>query len=108
MSEACRIVIHQIAPGQYDVGAPMKYKEVCYDMLRDAAVVIERQPSHVFNPNVITLIITMSMAGVVDVSAPLPPIGKCSEMLVKAKDLIERFNDDAAPVMRAFSDKLVA
>ncbi len=108
MSEACRIVIHQVSPGEYDVGAPMKHKHVCYNMLADAATVIERQPSHVFQAGTRTLIITMSMAGTVDVGAPLPPIGKCVEMLAKARDLIERFDDDAAPVMRAFSNKLVA
>lgn len=100
--EACRIVIHERAPGIVDVGAPMKHKDLCYDILRDAGAVIRHTADHAFEPGRDKIVIVMSMAGVVDVAAPLPPRDVCQRMLIAARDVIERFNDDSAPPMRPF------
>jgi hypothetical protein len=107
MTEACRIGIHCTAPGVVDVGAPMKYKEVCYDMLRDARFVIERTGDEHFFPGVSTLTIVMDMSGRVDVGAPLPERHLAYLWLEKARDVIERFNDDSAPAMRPFNSAVM-
>ena len=36
MSEACRIIITQEPSGLLSVSAPMKHKELCYEILRAA------------------------------------------------------------------------
>lgn len=105
--EACRIVILLRNPGVVDVAAPMKHKQVCYDMLYDARRVMERTPDSVFRSMPVAegvrIVIVMSMAGVVDVSAPLPHRELCYKMLADARVVIERFNDAEAPPMRPFS-----
>ena len=91
--EACRIGIHWIAQGIVDVGAPMKHKQLCYDMLRDAAKVIERTPEHFFRLGIVKMAIVMDMTGRVDVSAPLPLRPLALAWLKEAKKVIERYND---------------
>lgn len=103
MTEACRIGIHCTSPGVVDVGAPMKYKDLCYDMLKDAKAVIERTGDEHFWPGVTSIAIIMDMTGRVDVSAPLPERHLAYLWLQKARDVIERFNDDAAPELRPFN-----
>jgi hypothetical protein len=105
--EACRVVIQERAPGVFDVGAPMKHKPLCYDILKDAGIVIASTSEQHFHTRQGTLTIVMGISGMVNVAAPLPPREKCYLMLRHAKDIIERFDDDRAPVMRAFSDQLV-
>lgn len=105
--EACRIVIQEIAPGVFDVGAPMKHKELCYDILVDAASVIERTHMAYTDPLQKVLTIVMDMTGRVDVAAPMPPHAKCEAMLKSARSIIERYDDAQAPVMRAFSERLM-
>lgn len=93
--------------GVIDVGAPMKHKEICYDILRDAAKVIDATAEQHFRLGVRTLTLVMGMSGTVDVAAPLPPRVLCAKMLEVAKHIIERFDDEAAPEMRPFSDVLM-
>lgn len=102
--EACRIGIHLKAPGVVDVGAPMKHKDLCYEMLRDARTVMDATPDHAFQRGVTAVVIVLDMTGRVDIGAPLPPRGLAEQSLVLARDIIERYNDDAAPVLRPFSD----
>lgn len=105
--DACQIVILRRADGAVDVGAPMKHKDLCYDILADARTVIERLRDQHFSPVVKQLGIVMDMRGVVDVAAPLPPRELCYVMLEQGRDVIERYNDDAAPPMRAFPAALM-
>ena len=102
--EACRIGILLRAPGVVDVGAPMKHKHLCYDMLKDARSVIAATEDHFFSDGVTKITLVMDMTGRVDVAAPLPPRQIAYRMLADARDVIERFNDEKAPEMRAFSD----
>jgi hypothetical protein len=51
--------------------------------------------------------VVMGQSGSIDVSAPLPPRELAMLMLDRAKEVIERFNDDKAPEMRAFTDKVM-
>lgn len=106
MSEACRIVILLRAPGVVDVAAPMKHKDLCYNLLRDAAVVMKRTPDHLFRVGIERVVIVMSMAGVVDVAAPLPSRELCAAMLKLGRDVIERYDDATAPPMKAFPDAI--
>ena len=111
--EACRIGIKYKGIGfnhaqVVDVGAPMKHKELCYDMLRDAKAVIAATPEHIFQLGVVDIAIVMDMTGRVDVSAPLPPRRLANLWLESARDLIERYNDDSEPQMRAFSEAVMA
>lgn len=105
--DACRIGIHYKAPGAVDVGAPMKYKEVCYDMLKEARAVIERTEDQHFKPGINTMTIVMDMTGRVDVGAPLPERHFAYQWLALARDVIERFNDDAAPELRPFNSAVM-
>jgi hypothetical protein len=108
IEEACRIVVVLRGPGAVDVGAPMRHKDLCYDILKDARSVIERSGDEVFLSTAeCRIIITMSMQGLVDVSAPLPNRELCYQMLKNAKDVIERYDDDSAPAMRAFDGAMV-
>ena len=100
--EACRIGIHRKSDTAFDVGAPMKHKELCYEILRDAAAVAAAtEPQHV-KPGLKQWVIVMDMTGRVDVSAPVP--ADYPVWIAAARDMIERFNDDSAPAMRPFSD----
>lgn len=75
-----------------NVSAPMKYKALCYDILRDAKRVIELTPDvNFFNPGR-TLVITMNMTGLVDVAAPLPKREWCEMALKAARLVIEEFD----------------
>ena len=105
--EACRIVITEVVNGQYDVGAPMKHKDLCYEIIRDARVVIRLSPDTCFHAAQKTLTIMMDMRGVIDVTAPLPSRDKCEALLRGGRMMIEKYNDDQAPVLRAFSGQLV-
>lgn len=105
--EACRIVILETAPNVFDVGAPMKHKDICYDILEDASYVIARSHDSCFHPAQNCLTIVMDMTGRVDVAAPLPPREKCEVMLASAVNTIARYDDAQAPVMRPFSEKLM-
>jgi hypothetical protein len=80
----------------------MKHKSLCYDMLRDASRVIDDTDEDHFSPGVAALTLVMDMTGTVDVIAPLPPRAMSQKMLVLAKEVIERYNDDSAPPLRAF------
>lgn len=100
--EACRIGIHRKSATAFDVGAPMKHKDLCYDMLRDAAVVAAAtEPQHC-KPGLAQWAIVLDMTGRVDVSAPVP--ADYPLWIAAARDRIERFNDDKAPELRPFSD----
>lgn len=105
--EACRIVACKNEQGVIDVGAPMKHKQICYEILADAARVIEATSDQHFSRFASCLTIVMGQSGVVDVAAPLPPRALCAVMLIEAKRLIEQFDDAQAPVLRPFSDKLM-
>ena len=109
-AEACRIGILLRAPGVVDVGAPMKHKGLCYEILREARHVIHRTPAPVFNEQLVhpgaSIIITMDMTGLVDVSAPLPQRDLCGRMLDLAKVVIERYDDAEAPALRPFASVL--
>lgn len=101
--EACRIGIHHLGGDAVDVGAPMKHKPLCYEILADALLVMKGTPDRAFTPGVNSISIVMDMTGRVDVSAPLPPREIAYLWLKNAKDVIERYNDDRAPEMRAFN-----
>lgn len=101
--EACRIGIVLRAPGVVDVGAPMRHKELCYEILADARKVLEGTPDFAFQSDVTVITIVMDMSGCVDVAAPLPPREMAYRMLSDASDVIERFNDDKAPELRSFN-----
>ena len=103
MTEACRIGIHHIGGNEVDVGAPMQHKKLCYEILRDAKAVIMRTGNQFFKSGVNTMTIIMDMGGRVDMAAPLPERETALLWLEKAKDVIERYNDDSAPEMRAFN-----
>jgi hypothetical protein len=105
--EACRVVMTLTDAGVIDVGAPMKHKPLCYEILADAARVIEATPEQHFRLGIRTLTIVMGQNGVVDVAAPLPPRVLCVKMLETAKHIIERFDDESAPEMRPFADVLM-
>jgi len=101
--EACRIGIHYKSPGVVDVGAPMKHKELCYEMLEEAAAVIERTEAQHFKPGLNTMTIVMNMTGRVDVAAPLPERHLAAQWLALARNVIERFDDASAPELRPFN-----
>lgn len=103
MTEACRIGILLRAPGVVDVGAPMKHKPLCYEMLADARQVLERTPDEAFKLGVAVVTVVMDMSGRVDVAAPLPPREMAYRMLADARDVIERYDDDKAPELRPFN-----
>lgn len=105
--EACRIVILLRGPGVVDVAAPMKYKPLCYDILKDAQAVIDRTPVECFRKGIDRIVIVMSMKGVVDVAAPLPPRDLCAAMLKWGKVVIEKYDNAAAPPQRAFSERIL-
>ena len=105
--EACRIVIQLVGPRQVNVGAPMKHKPLCYDILRDAGAVIAATPDAAFDDSVKVITIVMGMSGRVDVAAPLPNRELCALMLVDAIDVIERYDDAQAPVMKPFDRVLM-
>jgi hypothetical protein len=100
--EACRIGIHYRAQGVVDVGAPMKHKELCYDILRDARTVLEALPDQHFGFALSSMTIVMNMSGTVDVAAPFPPRQIAYQWLNLAKSVIERYDDAVAPEMRPF------
>lgn len=89
--EACRIIITQELGGLINVSAPMRHKDLCYDILREAKTVIKHTNPAYFIGNNQTLLITMNMTGLVDVSAPLPPKDYCFILLKAAKKIIEEF-----------------
>ena len=103
--EVCRIGIHRRSATVFDVGAPMQRKDLCYEMLFDAATVAAAtEPQH-FRAGLEQWAIVMDMTGRVDISAPVPldyPL-----WLAEARNVIERYNDDSAPVFKAFSDKVM-
>lgn len=108
--EACKIVIFVNASNDVDVAAPMKHKELCYDILHDAKTVIEATPDNMFLPFVIgpgaKIVISMGMDGVVDVGAPLPNREFSLLLLTLARQVVERFDDAEAPPIRPFAAQL--
>jgi len=105
--EACRIVCLLTDKNVIDVGAPMKDKKLCYEILNEAEHVIEATAFRHFSQHVKCLTIVMGADGRVDVAAPLPPRDLCGQMLDAALHIIERYNDEQAPVMQPFSEKLM-
>lgn len=109
--EACKIVILVNENGGTDVGAPMKYKALCYDILDDAHIVVEHTDAQHFRGKWIgpgaKLTIVMGMDGRVDVGAPLPNREYCYKLIDEARQVIERFDDASAPPLRPFSAALM-
>lgn len=106
-TQACRIIITQEASGLVNVSAPMQYKALCYDILWDAAFVIDHTPPQHFFSSGKTLLITMGQDGRVDVAAPLPPRDWCHMMLKAARLVIEQYEAGDTPMRRAgFADSL--
>jgi hypothetical protein len=105
--ELCRIGLTLTPTNTVDVGAPMKHKQVCYEMLRAAKAVITRTPDSEFSIRQRSFAIVMCKTGTVDVSAPLPHRELALLMLDRAREVVERFNDDRAPEMRPFSDRVM-
>lgn len=105
--EACRIGIHHLGGDAVDVGAPMKHKPLCYEILRDARAVLEGIDDHHFKPGLNTMTIVMDMSGRVDVAAPLPPRPLAYQWIALARDVIERYDDDSAPEMRPFNSAVM-
>lgn len=93
MSEACRIVIVQGLDGKINAQAPMKYKDLCYDILDEAVRVIANTSELLFTSDLLLLGIVMDMNGRVDVAAPLPPREWCAIALKAARVVIERYED---------------
>lgn len=90
--EACKIIITQELNGMVNASAPMKYKELCYNILDDAKIVINTSsPFDFFSPSK-TLVITMNMSGLVDIAAPMPNKEWCLMMLKAARKIIEEFD----------------
>ena len=109
--EACKIVILVNEHGVADVGAPMQYKALCYDILDDARSVIAYTDAQHFRDKWMgpgaKLVISMGMDGRVDVGAPMPNREYCYKLLADARDVIERFDDATAPELRPFSATLM-
>lgn len=103
--EACRIGIHRKSATAFDVGAPMAHKKLCDEMLLDAlAVAAATEPQHL-RAGLTQWAVVMDMSGRVDISAPVPvdyPV-----WIAEARKVIERYNDDAAPALREFSDAVM-
>lgn len=109
MAEACKIVITQEASGLVNVTAPMKYKELCYNILDDAKIVVNTSsPFDFFSPSR-TLLITMNMTGLVDVAAPMPPKEWCLMVLKAAKKIIEEFESPENKLLKSgYADSISA
>lgn len=105
--QACRIIIQVAGRGDVNVGAPMKHKPLCYDILRDAGKVIAATQEAAFEDTVKVITIVMGVDGRVDVAAPLPNRELCALMLARAIDVIERYDDAQAPVMKPFDRVLM-
>jgi hypothetical protein len=107
MQEACRIIITEELTGLMNVSAPMKYKEICYDILKDASTVIKGTPDTVFFGNGKTLIIAMNMSGLVDVQAPLPQREWCEKALINAEQIIREYTDSGEKInISGFADNM--
>lgn len=95
--EACRIVIRRRAfDAPLEVAAPMKHKELCYDMIKDAEKVIARSGAHCFQSIIVKeamLVLVLRMSGRVDVAAPMPNRELSQAILQQAKIIIERYGD---------------
>jgi hypothetical protein len=105
MPEACRIGIHRLSATAFDVGAPMQHKDLCYEMLRDAARVAAATEAQHFRPGLTEWAIVMGITGRVDVAAPVPADYRV--WLDGARDTIERYNDASAPALRPFNDAVM-
>lgn len=98
-NEACRIVIGTYYKNVVSCAAPMQHKDLCYDILKSAAEVIERSPPHAFGSLVMVrmqLVIVMNMNGAVDVGAPIPPKEFALEMIRQGRIAIEKFGEEPA------------
>ena len=107
MSELCHIIIteepisQRHPKGLLNVSAPMKYKELCYEILGDALHVIDQtSEAAIFNPSR-TLVIQMQKSGMVDVQAPLPPRHWCEMVLKQAHKIIDQFDDGDTKMRKA-------
>jgi len=110
-TEACRIVLLVNERGEVDVAAPMEHKQLCYDILKDAQVVLDQTHSRDFRSGwfgpTSRIVIVMNMAGRVDVGAPLPNRDYCEKMLERARKVIERFDDAEAPLLKPFPNAIL-
>ena len=92
MSDACFVIITQEDTGLVNVSAPMQYKALVYEILRDARTVIERTPPVKCFGLTRSLVIVMRMDGRVDVQAPIPEPSWCYQMLDAARLIVEEFD----------------
>lgn len=109
-AEACRIFIQAYPAdvGGVGVSAPMKHKDLCYDILRDARIVINSTPDFMFRvpANLPKLVAVMNMSGTVDVIAPLPPKEICFKMLDAARKVIEAYGEKVVEQFGAYASPL--
>jgi hypothetical protein len=105
--EACKIIITQEVNGTMNVSAPMAYKELCYNILDDAKIVINTSsPFDFFGPSK-TLLITMNMTGLVDVAAPMPDKEWCLMALKAARKIIDEFeSNEQKQVKSGYADSI--
>lgn len=93
--EACRIVVMLTPENTVHVQAPMRHKDLCYQILADARTIVARTPINVFFANVRHLSIVMWMDGTVDVAAPLPVSRElCYQLIRDAKIIVEKYEAD--------------
>lgn len=103
MSEILRLTLNVNKRGLTDVYGPLDDKDLCRDMLRDAAIVIRQAPGFGFKSDWhgpgAYIVITLDSSGRVDVAAPLPNKTFCEDMLKAARAVVDMYNDaKAAPV----------
>jgi len=89
--EACRIIITEELTGLMNVSAPMKYKELCNDILDDALFIVLREPKETFFAPGKSMVITMNMSGMVDLQAPLPDRAWCEKAIKESKQIIKEY-----------------
>ena len=95
MTDACCIIVTQEATGLINVSAPMSYKPLCYEILRDAESMVAAATDHVFTAPASlnkTLLISMRMTGDVDINAPAPKKDWCLMAIKAARKIIEEFD----------------
>ena len=92
MADACFVIITQEDTGLVNVSAPMQYKALVYEILRDARTVIARTPPAQCFGLTRSLVIVMRMDGRVDIQAPIPEPSWCYLMLDAAKTIVEQFD----------------
>lgn len=96
--EACRIELRWNSAGAVDVSAPMRYKQLCYEILGQARAVLNATPDGLFWLGWREFAIVMDMRGRVDISAPLPPRELALAMLDRARTTIDQYEGPAEDV----------